>query len=228
VFRERLDAWDDELIVIPDDKPELGSYQLKGPQDPAIERGKMKVYATLRVCLPRVTGMGQVVEITTTGRRSTDNLFASLTYARGILRGNLIGVPFRLTVRPARMRYFDKQEGKRKSTEFFELVLDTPLTMAELFEAVREQASIGQATVESLALPPGPAPEPSHDMTEYAEFFDSDARQVDDAIGHLEPPDDGGPDDGEVLEGEVVDETGQASFADMVPNSARAREEGQL
>jgi hypothetical protein len=230
VFRERVDAWDDELLVFPDDSPDATTYQLKGTDDPAIARGKMKVYATLRVCLPKVTGMGQVVEITTTGRRSTDNLFASLVYAQGILRGNLIGIPFRLSVRPARMRYFDQKEKKRKSTEFFELVLDTPLTMMELFDAVTKQAALGQPA--RLELPPVNHGDVDRDEELIPEFFaDSQERQIDTVLGTTRPPQTEPPDDtpaeqadeADWTEAVPVDEAGQASFADMVPESARGK-----
>lgn len=226
VFRDRVDAWDDDLLVFPDDSPEATVYTLKGPDDPAIARGKMKVYATLRVCLPKVTGMGQVVEITTTGRRSTDNLFASLVYAQGILRGNLIGIPFRLSVRPARMRYFDAKEGKRKSTEFYELVLDTPLTMYELFDAVQKQAQLGQPDT-PLALPPVVHGDMERDAEHIALFADSDERRIDEALGTGSVPASDGPDDTpeEVTDAEVVDDGDPGpewgSFADHIPDGAK-------
>lgn len=219
-FRDRIDAWDDDLLVFPDDSPDATTYTLKGPDDPAIARGKMKVYATLRVCLPKVTGMGQVVEITTTGRRSTDNLFASLVYAQGLLRGNLIGIPFRLSVRPARMRYFDAKEMKRKSTEFFELVLDTPLTMMELFDAAQKQATI--AAPPMLQLPPVDLADTDRDEEFIPEFFaDSSERQIDETISEARSPSGDGPDD--AIEVEVVEEPEEewGSFADFIPEDAR-------
>lgn len=204
-FRERIDAWDDELITFPDTQKDPGRYQLQGPDDPVIAKTKMKVYATLRVALPRVTGIGTVVEISTTGRRSTDNLYASLVYAHGIVRGNLIGVQFRLSVRPARMRYWDAKESKRKSTDFFELVLDTPLTMAEMFEQVsaRRDATELEAAPR-LALPPVSAEPPE----EFENFYsDSQERVVDAVLANAEPPPSEPPDDGEELEGEVQEHT---------------------
>lgn len=192
IFRERLDAWDDELITFPDDKPEPGRYQLQGKEDPIIAKTKMKVYATLRVCLPRVLGMGMVVEITTTGRRSTDNLYASLHYAVGFTRGNLIGVPFRLSVRPARMRYWDAKEGKRKSTEFFELVLDTPLTLSEMAQAIAEQRAALDA---APARPELPAPPAVTNGTTENFFADTEERTVEAALDNVAPPTEPGPDD---------------------------------
>jgi hypothetical protein len=220
-FRERVDAWDDELITFPDDKQDPGRYQLQGPDDPVIAKAKMKVYATLRVCLPKVLGMGMVVEITTTGRRSTDNLYASLQYALGFTRGNLIGVPFRLSVRPARMRYWDAKEGKRKATEFFELVLDTPLTLSEMAEVIREQRLAMEAPVAQAALP-APAAEATPEF-----FADNDDRRIEAALDAVQPPaDDDGPDDApEVIDESVTEvlseEETQSLFESMVPADVR-------
>lgn len=210
-IRDRIDRWDDELITFPDDKPDVGSYQLQGPDDPVIAKTKMKTYATLRGCLPRVTGMGLVTEITTTGRRSTDNLIASVVYAHGMLRGNLIGIPFRLTVRPARMRYWDQKENKRRTTEFYEIVLDTPLTMMELVDAVSQHAQLG--TPQRLELPQGSATWTGPDGAEVtvtgdARFFaDSPERQVDETLTPSlpadTPPDD--TTDAEVIPAEAVE-----------------------
>lgn len=218
-FRARIDAWDDELLTFPDDQKDPGRYQLKGPDDPVIAKTKMKVYATLRVALPRVTGIGTVVEISTTGRRSTDNLYASLVYADGIVRGNLIGVPFRLSVRPARMRYWDEKAKKRSTTDFFELVLDTPLTMAEMFEEIttRRQALAG---AERLALPPVNHADLERDREHIDPFFsDNEEREVDAVLANAEPPASEPPDDGD--EPEVV-EAEELSF-DQLAAEAQAR-----
>lgn len=198
-IRDRIDRWDDELITFPDDQPEPGYYQLQGPDDPVIAKTKMKTYATLRGCLPRVTGMGLVTEITTTGRRSTDNLLASVVYAHGMLRGNLIGIPFRLSVRPARMRYWDEKKQKRASTEFFEIVLDTPLTMMELVEAVREH----RGALEAGGPPASPVRE--LEAPREAAFVASPERALDEALPTATPgapPPDDAP---EALAGEILD-----------------------
>lgn len=194
-FRERIDAWDDELLTFPDDQKDPGRYTLQGPDDPVIARTKMKVYATLRVALPRVSGIGTVVEISTTGRRSTDNLFASLTYAHGIVRGNLIGVQFRLSVRPARMRYWDESKKKRSTTDFFELVLDTPLSMAEMFSMVESRRVMTELDQPRfLALPPVSEEPPD----EFETFWpDAEERVVDAVLANAEPPVSAPPDDGD-------------------------------
>jgi hypothetical protein len=207
MFRERLDAWDDTLLTFPDDKKEPGAYELTGPDDPNIERAGMKVYATLRFALPQVLGIGTVVEITTTSRRSTDNLYNSLVYAHGVLGGNLIGVPFRLSVRPARSRYWDKAKRKRAVTEFFELVLDTPLTMSEIYEVVMQRRDSLQGRAEpQVALPPVRHDDADRDEEHGAFFADAEERQVDAALGEVVIPDTEPPDDGEtVVGGEVVE-----------------------
>lgn len=129
VPKELRDSWNGEPI----------RDRLTGPNDPRIETLGISVECTLTFCLPKVMGFGTVAQITTKGRRSTRNLVSSVWDQWTFFQQQLIAVPFRLTVRPARGDYFDAAKREYRATRFFELVLDTPFTVQEAIDAIRER-----------------------------------------------------------------------------------------
>jgi hypothetical protein len=157
VRREIRDTWNGEPI----------RGTLEGPDDARIEKLKIGVECTLTFCLPKVMGFGTVAQITTKGRRSTRNLVSSLNDQHTFFQGQLVGIPFRLTVRPTRGRHFDKKERRYVLTTFFELVLDTPFTVQEAIDTIRDRRlALGtdapqarqlesSAIAKTLELPPG-------------------------------------------------------------------------
>jgi hypothetical protein len=164
-WEERAFAFDDEITYYPLGPDEVRSElrdnwngepirgQLEGPNDARIEKLKINVECTLTFCLPKVMGFGTVAQITTKGRRSTRNLVSSLNDQHTFFQGQLVGIPFRLTLRPTRGKHFDKETRRYMMTTFFELVLDTPFTVQEAIDTIRERrVALGGSL---LALPPG-------------------------------------------------------------------------
>ena len=129
VRRELRDAWNGEPI----------RDRLTGPNDPRIEKLQINVECTLTFCLPKVMGFGTVAQITTKSRRSMRNLVSSVWDQWMFFQQQLIGVPFRMTVRPARTRRFDQEKKRYLPVDFFELVLDTPFTVQEAIDAIKER-----------------------------------------------------------------------------------------
>lgn len=144
VPKDRRDAWNGEPI----------SGKLAGPDDPRIGQFSIGLEATLSICLPEVMGVGTVATLTTKGRSSTRNLYSSVRDQYAFFQGNLVGPPFRLTLRPKKSRYFNKDKREYQSTTFFELVLDTALNITQIYEAIQERrVALGAGT--QAQLPPG-------------------------------------------------------------------------
>jgi hypothetical protein len=169
-YAARVDAWDDEILYFPRELKDVPARMrddwqgesipstLDGPGDARIKKFEMKVEATFRFCLPQVFGMGPVALYSTGSKHNRDQLYKGVTDAHAWLRGNLIGIPFRFSIRPRRTSYFDKDTRSFRPTQTFEVVFDTPWTFAEAIEAVREQReALGRApgadAAERLALP---------------------------------------------------------------------------
>lgn len=153
-FAARCRAFDWDLTTFPDDQPEPGEYTLtKGREDPVVKKMGLKVYGTLYVSIPKVTGLMLVAGITTTSLRTMENWHNGLHLASRITGGVLTGIPFKLMLRPARSRYWDAKEKKRKPTEFHEWVLDSSHSLASLYEiASARRLAIGGG--QPLGLPP--------------------------------------------------------------------------
>jgi hypothetical protein len=166
-WEQRAFAFDDEVVFFPIDASEVRKEdreawdgepiydQLRGPDDPRIAKLSISVECTLSFCLPEVMGFGTVAQITTKGRRSMRNLHTSVVSQHTFFQGQLVGIPFRLSVRPARTRYFDREKRKYVATEFFELVLDTALTVAQMFERVRERREALGVPLDQRQIGPG-------------------------------------------------------------------------
>lgn len=162
-WEQRAFAFDDSLVFYPlnaDEVPKTRRDEwqgeplldrLKGPDDPRIGKYEINVEATLTFLLPRVMGVGKVAKITTKSRRSMRNLHTSLLDLHDFFRGNLIGPPFRLAVRRARTRRFDREKRAYVPTDFYELVLDTPLTVADVIDIVREHREALGGGLQQLA-----------------------------------------------------------------------------
>lgn len=133
----------------------LPNQQLTGPDDARVKKYEINVEATLTFLLPEVMGVGMVAQITTKSKRSMRNLHSSVYDQANFFQGHLAGPPFRLSVRPARTRRFDEKERKMVPVEFFELVLDSTLTVTQIYKHIGERrAALGmsdQAT-EAAAL----------------------------------------------------------------------------
>lgn len=167
VPKDRRDAWNGEPI----------SGKLEGPDDPRIARFAIGLEATLSICLPEVMGVGTVATLTTKGRSSTRNLYSSVRDQYAFFQGNLVGPPFRLTLRPKKSRYFNKDKREYQSTTFYELVLDTALNIGQIYEAIKERRiALGMGQPQ---LPPGRVPTPS----------EAEQRAIEAALSMPAPPD---------------------------------------
>lgn len=154
-FLAALDAYDWELETRPEGQPEPGTYKLKGRDDLLVTRHKLKVYGTLRVAIPKVTGLMLLAEIATTSSRTIVNWYDNLRQALFLTGGVLVGIPHELRLRPARTTYFDAKEKKRKSSEFYEWVLESAYDLGTLQALVRERKDALAAGTAPLAeLPP--------------------------------------------------------------------------
>lgn len=162
-YLHAIDAWDDEILFYPLDAAEVEKARgkeaadawrgepleskLTGPDDPRIKRFEMSVEATFRFGLPRVLGLGKVVLYGTKSARNRDNLRDALWFSHEAFRGQMIGIHFRLAVRPRKTRYFDEKKKARITGSGYEVVLDTPWTLAEAMQAMvemRESLGSGQ------------------------------------------------------------------------------------
>jgi hypothetical protein len=153
-FEQAVRAYDWELTTFPDDSPEPGSYTVAGRDDKAVTKLNLKVYGTLRVSIPKVTGLMMLAEVSTTSLRTISNWHNAIELATRITGGVLVGIPFKLILRPARTRYFDKKEKKRRSSEFQEWTLESVHTLDELYEIAGKRRQAVTAGAPQAALPP--------------------------------------------------------------------------
>jgi hypothetical protein len=167
-FEERIfgaKAFEDGFTFFPKDvsevRPEMRETwegepvhgELTGRNDARVDKLDVKYVASLEFCLPEVMGLGKVARISTSGRASIRNLWKGLWTEWFAFNGNLSGPMFRLTVRPRSTQRFEKKEKKMVQTTVFELVLDTPHTVAELREALSEhRKAFGVPSKERLRL----------------------------------------------------------------------------
>jgi len=140
--------------------------ELDGRNDPRVERLQVKTHCSLEFCLPEVMGVGKVARISTSGRASTRNLWKAMWTEQQAFGGSLMGVPFRLALRPRSTQRFEREEKKYVQTTVYELVIDTPHTVAELRRAIEQHRQTfglpsperlrveGRALRGTLALPP--------------------------------------------------------------------------
>jgi Recombination directionality factor-like len=153
-FLASLDAFDWHLETRPEGRPEPGTYDLKGRDDPLVVKHKLKVYGTLRVAIPKVTGLMLLAEIATTSRRSIVNWYDNLTQALFLTGGVLVGIPHELRLRPARTTYFDEKEKKRRTSEFYEWVLESAYDLGTLQHLVAERRAALRGGAPLAELPP--------------------------------------------------------------------------
>lgn len=179
-FLERAWGYQDEFLFFPKDATEVraelrDSWEgepiagvVEGRDDPKVERLGIKLTASLEFCLPQVMGLGKVARISTGSRNSIRNLYSATWDCYEFFGNRLMGIPFRLALRPKPTQRFDAAKKAYTATTVYELILDTPLTIAELSETLRRrQEEFGIGTRESrllesrmmtraLALPAGP------------------------------------------------------------------------
>jgi hypothetical protein len=198
-FQDKLRSYDWDLITYPDDQPEPGRYRVNGREDKVVTKLGLKVYGSLYVSIPSVLGVMLVAQISTTSARTMSNWYDGLHRAHRLTGGVLVGIPFKLMLRPARGRYFDAKERKRKTTDFYEWVLDSLHTMSELYEIAAERREAIGAGRPVLALESGRSEEPDEqartaaaaeppfvDVREFEELIDGEASEVaDDDAGSL-------------------------------------------
>ena len=132
-------------------------WKLDGPDHAWIKKYEINVEATLTFLLPKAMGIGTVAQITTKSKRSMRNLVSSVYDQSEFFQGNLVGPPFQLTVRPARTRRFDDTKGAMVPVDFYELVLDSTLTVQEVMELVQERQRVFAAPPVRAALLRGSA-----------------------------------------------------------------------
>jgi hypothetical protein len=171
-YLHAIEAWDDEILFYPLDAAEVEKARgkdaaeawrgepleskLTGPDDPRIKRYEMSVEATFRFGLPRVLGLGKVVLYGSKSARNRDNLRDALWFSHEAFRGQMIGIHFRLAVRPRRTRYFDEKKKARITGSGYEVVLDTPWTLAEAMQAMVEmRESLGSGPTLELTTGDG-------------------------------------------------------------------------
>jgi hypothetical protein len=170
-YVERVDAWDDEILYFPRELKEVPARmretwegesipsKLEGPEDPRIEKFQMRIEATFRFGLPRVLGLGKVALYSTGAKNNRDKLRKSLLFSHEAFRGNLIGVRFRLAIRPRKSSYYEPSTAdpsKRgwRPTQVYEVILDTPWTLQEAIDSLeqqREKLGSGQMLKELVA-----------------------------------------------------------------------------
>lgn len=141
--------------------------QLDGRSDARVEKLQIKVVTSLEFCLPEIMGLGKVARISTSGRASTRNIWKALWSEWEMFGGQLSGIPFRLSIRPRPTQRWEAKDKRYVATTVYELVLDTPHTVAQLRTMIeehraafglpdRERLAIeGRALKQALALPPG-------------------------------------------------------------------------
>jgi len=217
-FSERIRGFDWQLTTFPDDSPEPGEYTVTGRDDKVVTKMGLKVYATLYVSIPKVTGLMMVAAVTTTSARTAENWHNALNLAHRITGGVLVGIPFKLMLRPARGRYWDPKEKKRKTTEFQEWTLESQHTLQDLYEIAAERRLAVGAGAPRLALPQGPSL-PSEPLAEPGarEAAAADLPFVPvEAFEELQDP----------VDGEVVEEDGDdegSMFERMLPDEVRQK-----
>jgi hypothetical protein len=129
------------------------NQSIDGPNHAWIAKHKINVEARLTFLLPSVMGIGTVAQITTKGKHSMRNLMSSVYDQWEFFQGNLVGPPFRLSVRPARASRFDEKLQKKVPTDIFELILDSTLTVTEVLQLVAErQRVLGTPPVRAALL----------------------------------------------------------------------------
>lgn len=223
LFGDSVRAFDWELITFPDDSPESGRYVVEGRDDKAVTKLGLKVYGTLRVSIPGVTGLMMVAEISTTSVRSMENWHNALHLASRLTGGVLVGIPFRLALRKARARYWDEKEKKRKATEFNEWVLESRHAIPEealeelyAIAAKRHRALAAGSDAQRLALPPV-----RHD----------DRERDEELVGSLVPDEDEQVEDATDVEfvaiREPAEQTEEAAPLFQAPASVANRETGE-
>lgn len=235
-FLARWDAWDDEILYFPREAAEVparlrDSWQgepieatLAGPDDPRIGKYEMHVEATLRFSLPRALGLGTVALYSTKSRHIARSMYESLWFAHRAFEGRLIGIPFRLSVRPRKTERFDKKERRKVATSVYTVVFDTPFTYQEAIEAVESQRrALGAGEpAERLALPAADSA-----------FFRDDTRDQDEEnappfipVESFDPELRAGGDEEPVIEEGVYEEPvaeEPVSFEDMLPADVKKK-----
>lgn len=132
-------------------------WKLDGPEHAWIKKYEINVEATLTFLLPKVMGIGTTAQITTKSKRSMRNLVSSVYDQAEFFQGHLVGPPFRLSVRPARTRRFDESKAAMVPVDFFELILDSTLTVGEVLQLVAERQRVLSAPPVRAALMRGSA-----------------------------------------------------------------------
>lgn len=157
-FEDRVfgaNSFTDDFLFFPKDvdevRPELRENwegqpiagRIEGKDDARIEKLGIKIVATLEFCLPEIMGLGTVGRISTSSRNSIRNLYKGMWTEWHGFGYQLAGIPFRLSLRPKSTQRFDRERmvnGKNKpgmvATTVYELIIDTPHTVAQLREAL--------------------------------------------------------------------------------------------
>lgn len=169
-FSARTWSYEDTFLYYPRDskevRPELReSWEgepiegiLEGKEDPRVAKLGIKIVATLEFQLPEIMGVGRCARISTSSKRSISNLYSGLWLQWWAWGQQLMGIPFRLAVRPCSGQRFVKNEmveGERFTgflpNNGFELLIDTPLTEGEIFRRINERRlQLGPPSAEDI------------------------------------------------------------------------------
>jgi len=146
----------DTLTVFEQDG-EVHDIDIYGEDDPAAVALGVALYTTIRFSIPSVLGAGGVCEITSKGKKTTDNLFERLVTLYG-----WFGVKTPFAVRPTlvlrhasgRPVVTDKKTGetRRIRSNFFALDIRVRETLDEMVGRLAEQAALLPAGGPAAAL----------------------------------------------------------------------------
>lgn len=135
----------------------IRNQSIDGPDHNWVRKYEINVECTLTFLLPEIMGVGTVAQITTKGKRSMRNLVSGIYDQAAFFQGHLVGPPFCLTVRPARTSRFDEEKKAKVPVDFFELVLNSTLTVGEVMKLVEERQRVLGAPPVRAALMRGSA-----------------------------------------------------------------------
>jgi hypothetical protein len=115
------------------------------PLDAVARELQLDLYTTFRFMLPKVLGFGSFAEITSKGKKTTDNLWSKLLFYYGLFGSKVtFAIEPQLVIRPATARPVVKKDGesKRIKSSIYVLDLVLPESMDASLERLRERQEL--------------------------------------------------------------------------------------
>jgi hypothetical protein len=115
------------------------------PLDAVARELQLDLYTTFRFMLPKVLGFGSFAEITSKGKKTTDNLWSKLLFYYGLFGSKVtFAIEPQLVIRPATARPIVKKDGesKRIKSSIYVLDLVLPESMDASLERLRERQEL--------------------------------------------------------------------------------------